>query len=148
MSRAPASVASVKTVFRSRPVLAALSLLVIAVVPELTPMLARFRVLSAPEVRAAASATNILGSVESRTDEKLRPVMSAMKAALEEIGYVQTESRVKPIEAVLTFRGKDDAWISVKLKEFPEFTNIKIRCGLTGNDALSRQILQRVYTRL
>ena len=97
----------------------------------------------------AASAQNILGSVELQApDRTLSDLLEAFHAASEEFGYHSTRTRLKETEAVLTYRGREDAKIIVKLKEFRGFTNIKVRCGLTGNDALSRKLLERVYARL
>jgi lysophospholipase L1-like esterase len=52
------------SVFRSRPVLAALALVALSLLPELTPKLGALRVLSSPAVRAAASGTSMEGVTE------------------------------------------------------------------------------------
>ena len=97
----------------------------------------------------AASARNILGSVEIKAvDESLLTVRDAFDAAAEEMGFVPTSSRVKDIEAVLVYRGPGDMKITVKLKEFSSFTNIKLRFGITGDEALSRRMLELVHARL
>jgi len=51
-------------VLRSRPVLGALSLLAVCVLPELTPKLAALRVLTAPDVKAATSGPAMEGVTE------------------------------------------------------------------------------------
>jgi hypothetical protein len=96
----------------------------------------------------AASSTNTLGSVEVKADAGLGSVEKAFEGVLTEMGYAKTKTKKKKIEAVITFRGADDEWIILKLKEFPGFTNVKIRIGWTGNGGLSREILERVYPHL
>lgn len=97
----------------------------------------------------AASARNILGSVEVKApDASLLTVRDAFDAVTGEMGYVPTSSRVKKVEAVLVYRGTGDVKITVKLKEFSDFTNIKVRVGITGDEALSRELLKQVYSRL
>ena len=64
------------------------------------------------------------------------------------MGYTKTKTKNKEAEAVLTFRGADDEKVTLKLKEFPDYTNIKIRIGWVGDGGLSRKILERVYLRL
>ena len=97
----------------------------------------------------AASARNILGSVEVKApDESLLSVRDAFDATAEEMGFVPTSSRVKEQEAVLVYRGSGDTKITIKLKEFSDFTNIKIRFGILGDESLSRRMLELVYPRL
>lgn len=96
----------------------------------------------------AATSRNIMGSVEVKADARLALVQEAFEAVLTEMDYTKTRIRKKEVEAVLTFRGADDEKITLKLKEYPDYTNIKIRIGWTGNGPLSRKILERVYLRL
>jgi hypothetical protein len=96
----------------------------------------------------AATSKNMMGSVEVKADARLGPVEAAFEAVLAEMGYIRTKTKKKDVEAVLTFRGEDDKKITLKLKELPDVTNIKIRIGWTGNGPLSRRILERVYLRL
>jgi lysophospholipase L1-like esterase len=56
--------ASLGAVFRSRPVLALLTLLVLCVVPEIAPGLSTVRVLTSPEAKAAASGLAMEGVTE------------------------------------------------------------------------------------
>jgi len=118
----------------------------------LTIMLVGTLVASADKAKEAelwaATSKNIMGSVEVKADARLALVQEAFEAVLTEMDYTKTKTRKKEVEAVLSFRGADDEKITLKLKEFPEFTNIKIRIGWTGNGPLSRKILERVYLRL
>ena len=96
----------------------------------------------------AATSKNMMGSVEVKADARLVAVQEAFEGVLTEMGYTKTKTKKKDVEVVLTFRGTDDEKITLKLKEFPDYTNIKIRIGWTGNGGLSRKILERVYLRL
>jgi hypothetical protein len=96
----------------------------------------------------AATSKNMMGSVEVKADARLVAVQEAFEGVLGEMSYTKTKTKKKDAEAVLTFRGADDEKITLKLKEFPDYTNIKIRIGWTGNGGLSRKILERVYLRL
>ncbi|HYC70408.1 MAG TPA: DUF3568 family protein [Opitutaceae bacterium] len=93
----------------------------------------------------AASATNTLGTLETQTDHKLTPTVEAFDSAMKELGYFKGETTLKLTEAALTYRGSGDTVVSVKLKEFPTYTNIKVRCGVMGDESLSRRILARAH---
>ena len=96
----------------------------------------------------AATSKNMMGSVEVKADAQLGSVQEAFEGVLGEMGYTKTKTKKKEVEAVLTFRGADDEKLTLKLKQFSDYTNIKIRIGWTGNGGLSRKILERVYLRL
>jgi len=96
----------------------------------------------------AASSKNIMSSVEIKADPRLDPIREAFEAVLADMDYAKTKARKKPVEAALIFRGADDVRITLKLKEFPDYTNIKIRVGWAGNAPLSREILKEAYLRL
>ena len=96
----------------------------------------------------AATSKNIMGSVEVKAYARIGPVQDAFEAVLTEMGFTKTKTRKKDVDAVLTFRGTDDEKITLKLKEYPDFTHIKIRIGWFGNGSLSREILEGVYLRL
>lgn len=96
----------------------------------------------------AATATNTLGTLETQTDRKLVVTVAAFDAAMKELGFLKGETDVKLTEAVLTYRATADTLVTVKLKEFPSYTNIKVRCGLLGDETLSRQILAKFHRAL
>ena len=89
-----------------------------------------------------------MGSVEIKADARLDPVREAFEAVHTEMDYTRTKTKKKEVEAIPTFGGSDDDKITVKLKEFGDFTNIKIRIGWAGNGPLSRKILEQVYLRI
>lgn len=95
----------------------------------------------------AATATNTLGMLEIRTDRKLAPTIAAFDAAMQDLEFEKGEAEIKTIEAVLTYRTATTV-VTVKLKEFPDYTNIRLRCGVMGEETLSRQILAAVHRRL
>jgi hypothetical protein len=92
----------------------------------------------------AATASNTLGTLETQTDKKLAPTVEAFDAAMKELQFLKGEVVLNPTEASLTYRSATTV-VSVKLKEFPAYTNIKVRCGVMGEETLSRQILAAVY---
>jgi hypothetical protein len=97
----------------------------------------------------AESSSNLFGWVDVEAQAvTLDHVQSAVESVLSEMGYVRTENRRKEKEAVLVFRGANDQKIAVKLKQFDDYTNIKIKVGWAGNGGLSRLILQNVYPKL
>ena len=95
-----------------------------------------------------ASASNVVGWLETRTEADMKKTIAAFDKTLESLGYFKIAPQLKESEAVLTYRAKDDTKVWVKLKQFSSFTNIKVRCGLIGDDDLSREILKRVYAKL
>jgi len=96
----------------------------------------------------ALTSKNILGSVEIKVKARLDPVQEAFESVLAQLAFTATRTKKKEVEAVLTFRGADNEKVTVKLKEFPDYTNIKIRIGWMGNGPLSREVLKRVYLQL
>lgn len=95
----------------------------------------------------AATATNTLGTLETQTDRKLAPTVEAFDAAMRKLQFEKGETELKPTEASLTYRSATTV-VSVKLKEFPAYTNIKVRCGVMGDETLSRQVLAAVHKEL
>lgn len=94
--------------------------------------------------RWAATASNTLGTLETQAQHKLAPTVAAFDAAMKELKFEKGETDLKPTEASLTYRSATTV-VSVKLKEFPAYTNIKVRCGVLGEETLSRQILAAAY---
>lgn len=94
------------------------------------------------------TANYLLNTLESRSASALPEVMEAFDETLEALGFVRTDLDREGDDAVLTYRGEDDLGITVKLKRFTDYTNIKIRYGLTGHEHQSRRILSGVVERL
>lgn len=92
----------------------------------------------------ALKARNTLGTLECQTDAKLQRVVRAFDSAMGDLGYRKKDADVKTVEAVLTYEGTGT--VTVKIKEFPTFTNIKVRAGVMGDEELTRKILDRAYT--
>lgn len=95
----------------------------------------------------AATATNTLGTLETQTAHKLPRAIAAFDAAMKDLEFPKGETDVKTTEAVLTYRSATTV-VTVKLKEFPAYTNIRVRCGVMGEETLSRQILAAVHRKL
>lgn len=83
-------------------------------------------------------------TLESRVDAELREVIEAFDETMEELQFVRTDIDREEENAVLTYRGAGDVGVTVKLKELANYTNIKIRYGLTGHEHQSRRILEQV----
>ena len=101
------------------------------------------------EARAwALSASNTLGTLETQTPTTLDDTIEAFDAALAGLGWQKGGTERKELEAVLTWRGPTGTTVTVKLKRFPAYTNIKVRAGLLGEETLARDILAQAYRRL
>ena len=96
----------------------------------------------------AYAASYTLGSLETQTPAKLALTIAAFDATMKEMEFFKGATDTKPSEAVLSYRGRGDITVVVKLKEFPNYTNIKVRCGLLGEEALGREILSKFYRRI
>lgn len=96
----------------------------------------------------AYAATNVLGTFETQTPVRLARVVQAVDGAMKELEYFKGQTDNNGTEAVLTYRGRGDTQVTVKLKQFADYTNIKVRCGLLGEEAQARDILARIYKQL
>lgn len=87
----------------------------------------------------------VLGKVASE-------IVEDFKANLPELDYHLVEEDVTKKggneRRVLVFRGVGDQRVVLKLKEFEGGTNVRLRVGLTGNEAKSAELFKYVYLRM
>lgn len=84
-----------------------------------------------------------LGELQTMNETNFQTAYEAAKDAIARQGLFLTGDDRKVVEAVLTARDRADAQVTVKIKEVsPNQTSVRIRYGLTGDEARS-QILYR-----
>jgi|GEM_PF-2695281 len=86
--------------------------------------------------------------LDARSHASLETVREAFDTVMVAEGFTRTRLDRTDNEAELTYRGEGDVPVVVKLKTFEEFTNIRIRYRLTGDEHLSRRLLEKVIQEL
>lgn len=83
-----------------------------------------------------------LSSVEAATFER---TWDAAHEALRDLGFVVTDQHKEPDSASIEARTADNTKIDLTLEaKSPNATEIRIRVGYVGNEALSRTILEKI----
>ncbi len=73
-------------------------------------------------------------------------ISKAFKKHLPNVDYHLVEEKTNGSGRItLTFRGEGDQRAIVKLKQFEEETNVRIRVGIVGSEAKSSQLFAYVY---
>lgn len=85
-----------------------------------------------------------IGYLYVKANQPFDKVREATKKAFKDLGYLEVGDEETPGQAVLEARDSADTFIQVKLKDFTTYTNVKIRCGVTGDLARSQQIYQTI----
>jgi len=80
-----------------------------------------------------------------RIADSFKSQMPALEYHLVEEGTAGKDSRRR---TVLTFRGKGDQRVVIKLMEGEQNTKLRIRFGLTGNQTKSSDLFKYVYQRI
>ncbi len=97
------------------------------------------------EVAAAATATYSLGELRSIEEASFDNTFEAAQKALEDSEFAITSKQKDPSTANLIGRGSGDKKIEVNLKKVSDnLTEVRIRVGTLGDEALSRQVLERL----
>ncbi len=86
--------------------------------------------------------------IDSRTYAEMDTVIDAVNSVMEAEGFTRTRMDRKRAEAELVFRGSGDLPVTVKLKDFEYYTNIRIRYRMTGDEYQSRRLLEMVITEI
>lgn len=103
------------------------------------------------EVRATPPglATYVLGELKSVEKATLNRVWDASQKALEELKLPITSRQKEDTVANLIARGENDVKIRVNLlKQTEDLTEVRIRIGDTGDEILSRSILEKIKQNL
>lgn len=121
---------------------------------------ALFGLLSAAPLRAGHSEEEVIqktqtadynlitGNWDVQLEMSSEDIAKEFKKYLPEIEYVLVEEEQDEDNIVLTFRGKGDEKLVIKLKPMGKETNVRIRSGLTGSESKSLQLFSYVYKRM
>jgi hypothetical protein len=86
-----------------------------------------------------------IGYLYVKPTQPLDKVREATKKAFKDLEYLQVgDDEATPGETELRARDSHDTLITVKLKDFTAYTNVKIHCGVMGDLAHSQQIYQAI----
>jgi hypothetical protein len=96
----------------------------------------------------AGAVAYVRGELKSIEDVSLDQAWPAAKQAMSDLELVVTSSEKDAFNGELTARGAGDKKIVVKLtKQSDAVTEIKIRVGAFGDEAMSRKILESIKKR-
>ena len=90
----------------------------------------------------------ITGNWDVRLEMSSEAIAGEFKRYLPELDYALVEEDRDEDRINLTFRGKGDDKLVIKLKPMGKETNVRIRHGLTGSEAKSLQLFSYVYKRM
>ena len=85
-----------------------------------------------------------LGYLIAKPGQSLERVHTAVQKAFKDLGYLQVGDKETPGEIELSARDAHDTLISVELKDFTTYTNVKIRCGMSGGLAQEQQVYHAI----
>jgi hypothetical protein len=97
----------------------------------------------------AGTVAYLQGELKANQDAPLDKVLAAAETSLKEMQYTVTEKIEAAGRAKLVARGAGDKRVEVALKALtPKATEVRIRVGVFGDEALSRQVLEKIQKRL
>ncbi|HUT37487.1 MAG TPA: DUF3568 family protein [Planctomycetota bacterium] len=97
----------------------------------------------------AGAVAYLQGELKANQDAPLAKALKAAEAAVKEMQYSVTERTEGVDRCRILAKGAGDKRIEVNLRKLtPKATEIGIRVGVFGDEALSRQILQAIQKRL
>ena len=97
----------------------------------------------------AGTVAYVGGELKSTEKVSLDPAWGATQAAMGDLGFAITDRRKDVFNAELNARGVEVKKIRIALKKISDnSTEFKIRVGVFGDEAKSRQILQTIKQRL
>jgi hypothetical protein len=97
----------------------------------------------------AGTVAYVGGELKSTEDASLDQAWGATQTAMGDLGFAITERRKDVFNAELNARGVEVKKIRIALKKISDnSTEFKIRVGVFGDEAKSRQILQTIKQRL
>jgi hypothetical protein len=97
----------------------------------------------------AGTVAYVGGELKSTEDVSLDQAWGATQAAMGDLGFAITERRKDVFNAELNARGVEVKKIRIALKKISDnSTEFRIRVGVFGDEAKSRQILQTIKQRL
>lgn len=97
----------------------------------------------------AGTVAYLQGELKANQDAPLAGVLKAAEAALKDMQFTVTERTEGPARGKLLARGEGDKRVEIALVALtPKATEIRIRVGVFGDEALSRKILEKILKRL
>jgi hypothetical protein len=91
----------------------------------------------------------INGEIKVTEDASMDRTWSAVQAALKDLEYPVISQAKDALEGTVTARNASNTTISIKLKNLAKAsTEIRIRVGTFGDEALSRTILNKINSHL
>jgi hypothetical protein len=85
-----------------------------------------------------------LGYLIAKPGQSLERVHTAVTKAFKDLGYLQVGDKETPGEIELNARDSHDTLTTVELKDFTTYTNVKIRCGVSGGLAQEQQVYHAI----
>lgn len=105
--------------------------------------------LAAAAAGTGATVAYVKGDLEADLDARPEAVVSATKAALQDMGFVVMRSSASSVDGRVFARTAQDKKINVDVESISEGTSrVSIRVETFGNEALSRQILDKIQEKL
>jgi hypothetical protein len=91
----------------------------------------------------------VKGELKATESAPLDRMWNATLAAMKDLEFPVTSQRKDALEAELTARNASDKKVAIKLKKVSEAaTEVHIRVGTLGDEALSRVIMEKIKARL
>ncbi len=97
----------------------------------------------------AGTVAYLKGELKTNVDAPLDKVLKAAEAAVKEMEYTVVERTEAVGGGRILARATGDKRIEISLKKLtPKATEVDIRAGIFGDEALSRQVLEKIQKRL
>jgi len=126
----------------------AIVLLAIALVASLSAGCALLAI-GAGAAAGAGTVAYLKGELKANVDAPLAQAQKAAEEARKEMQYTVVERTEAVARGKIVAKGAGDKRIEVSLRRLtPKATEIGIRVGVFGDEALSRQVLQAIQKRL
>ena len=120
--------------------LAALGLALLLLLPGLTGC-----IVVAAGAAGAGVVAYVRGELDTTIAEDYNSVVNATRAAIKDLEFAKVTDNKDALKAVLVARTALDKKIEINLSNSGKnLTNIKIRVGLIGDEALSHAILEKI----
>ena len=79
-----------------------------------------------------------------RPNQPLETVHAAVKKAFKDLNYLQTADNVSPGDITVEGTDQHETAVSVNLKDYTTFTQVKIRAGATGDLSQEQEVYQAI----
>ncbi len=88
------------------------------------------------------------GEIRVTEDVNLSRAWSATQSAVDDLALTVVERESDNLGARLVALDRDSKRVSVRLEKLPQYTEIRIRVGIFGDEKLSRSLLEGIRQRL